>query len=1244
MKKCLLFIFALIITSAASGVPTLSGTYNIPGGFPTIADAITALNASGVGPGGVTFNVAAGYIENITSTLSITATGTSTNPIIFQKNPLTGGANPRVVASFTGSGTPGTAVQDGIWNLIGSDYVTIDGIDLLDPNSSNPATMEYGYGMFKASPVNGCQYNTIQNCTVTLNRVNNASGSGPALDGSRAINVVNALVTAQTTAVTVTTAAGSNSYNRFYAYTLQNCNIGIALVGYAAATPFTLADQNNDAGGTAATTGNTIINYGGALGATNPAAGVRTQNQYGLNVSWNTINNNNGLGVSHVSTLRGIFTQAATSAGETISHNTLTINGGSTTSQISVIENVAGSTAAGNTININNNTIQNCTWPTATTGAFYGIFNSSTAATVNIFGNIILNITLPTTSSSCYMINGGVSPGPTNLNIYNNEIGNINKTVSGTFYAIFTGSVSSVIPNVSIHDNNIHHMTMGGGGNALYGIHNLTSSTNESYYNNTINNLTNNGTGGIFGIYTNTVAGTRSVYGNTINTFMAAGGSGGNVWGIYCAASSSSVYKNKIYDLSSGTASGIVYGINITSGSVNNVYNNYISDLRTPAANAAIPLVGLYIGGGTAANAYYNTIYLNATGSGLLFGSACIYASTTVTLELRNNIAVNLSTPNGTGIASAYRRSTALLTSYSMSSNNNDFYVGTTSAGQVTFYDGTTTYPTMALYKGLVAPRDNVSFTENPPFVNVAISDLHILTTVLTLCESGGSRVTAPIAVTNDWDLDLRCGEPGYAGTGTAPDVGADEFDGISPLFCFAPAAVTILFMNPTTVLISWVPPVPPPSVGYEYEVRTSGPPGGGPIGLFTSGSTPLTNVTVAGLAGNTTYYVYLRSSCGAGIFSPWTIAYPFTTPVQTIITGTITDSLGNAPPESSMYIQAHTRCNPNDTLSTMNGGISYSVANGIGTYTLNYSQFLNPPAAGEQIFMTFNNGTTYEFDPEMVLISPGGMTNYNVVIRLVRHVHLPFKTSWVRVIVPPHSTLMIHYTYVYGCGNTDVFQWNGFHWVKFRQWNHNHYCTWRYIRNDSNKPQVYVIHNDNGNIWFDMYLTNLYYPTTPSNNNLFALINNGWRDRPYTSCEFGNFMVPHLTFVDYEGASLGDFPQVLGDGGVGSLEVQFESYDNMFWGDMTLMIDLSHVTHSGTLTLTDPDAIFPSVTSTISLGDTAAFFHTGGMLFPGQHSMTLSAGGGLSIGLDGFIYTSVVPYPDLPTVTTSPVLLTDWN
>lgn len=74
------------------------------------------------------------------------------------------GANPLLTAYVNGAGTPGTAVQDGIFRLVGSDYVTIDGINLTENplNITNPSTMEYGFGLFKQSVSNGCQFNTIK--------------------------------------------------------------------------------------------------------------------------------------------------------------------------------------------------------------------------------------------------------------------------------------------------------------------------------------------------------------------------------------------------------------------------------------------------------------------------------------------------------------------------------------------------------------------------------------------------------------------------------------------------------------------------------------------------------------------------------------------------------------------------------------------------------------------------------------------------------------------------------------------------------------------------------------------------------------------------------------------------------------------------------------------------------------------------------------------------------------------------
>lgn len=72
----------------------LTGVKFVPGDYAIIILAVAAVNTAGVGPGGVTFNVAANYTETITAVISLTATGTSANPLIFRKDPATSGRQP----------------------------------------------------------------------------------------------------------------------------------------------------------------------------------------------------------------------------------------------------------------------------------------------------------------------------------------------------------------------------------------------------------------------------------------------------------------------------------------------------------------------------------------------------------------------------------------------------------------------------------------------------------------------------------------------------------------------------------------------------------------------------------------------------------------------------------------------------------------------------------------------------------------------------------------------------------------------------------------------------------------------------------------------------------------------------------------------------------------------------------------------------------------------------------------------
>ncbi|MBL7728798.1 MAG: hypothetical protein JNM68_13970, partial [Dinghuibacter sp.] len=816
MRKIVLLL--VFLCAVGSTFAQLTGPKAIPGDYATISAAITDLNAQGVGAGGVTFNVAAGHTETLAGKQTITATGTVANPVVFQKSGA--GANP-VITSYTGTVATPSVIADGMIVLAGSDYITFDGIDLQEAagNTTTTTVMEFGFGLFLASATNGCQNNTIKNCTITLNRLQNTAWTAPGHNGSVGIAICNALHTASG-AVTITAASGSNSNNKFYSNTIQNCNAGIAFTGFAATSPFTLGDTNNDVGGNSASTGNTIINYGGAAAATNPAHGIFANNQWGFNCSYNTINNNNGSGVNHVSTLRGIFLNASsTSASVNCNNNNITIKGGGTTSQVSFIENSFGSTPAGNTVNINNNT---CTgeYLTATTGSFFGIYNTATPATLNMQNNTVNGVTYSdgalTGTGTVYPIYSTASNAGTTKNITGNTVNNINRTgtsggttigiyvssgtngmvvnitgntvsnmaIDGTGTASIMYGIQAATGTINISNNNVNNLQClkTTGTSAMYGIYDIASPVNETYNNNDVHALIHNGTGTVYGIYANSVAGTRTTMGNLVYNLFTTGTT---IAGINMASSSPNVYKNKVYDIESSSAgaptvSGILLTSTATSGTAN-IYNNLVGDLKAPnAVTTTAPSVrGINLAAASTTanfNISHNSVFLNASSSGANFGTAALFATASATassgtLTLKSNVFVNLSTAAGTGFTVAYQRSGTALNNYTTASNNNLFYAGTPSAANLIFYDGTSSDQTMAAFKTRVAPGESASVSENPNFLSTLGSSadfLHIDPTIATQIESGGMPVAG---ITDDYDGDTR--------NVTNPDMGADEFNGI---------------------------------------------------------------------------------------------------------------------------------------------------------------------------------------------------------------------------------------------------------------------------------------------------------------------------------------------------------------------------------------------------------------------------------------------------------------------------------
>jgi trimeric autotransporter adhesin len=830
MKKIylLLMMVVLFVTSQAQLAVTVTNqtntTPNLLASYPSLSAALTDLNAVTAMTGPVTLTLAAG---SETSPITGFTIGSATlNPVLSATNSVlinTSGA--AIINAAVGVSTPASTAPDGMLKIVGADYITIDGLTLTDANAANPATMEFGIALFKASLSDGAQNNTIKNCTISMQRINNVAGTAPMVEGAVGILVINSIPTAATTSLTPTAAVGTNSFNKFYSNAISGGNYGIALSGFAALTPFATGDAGNDIGGSSLATGNTILNFGGVAASTNPAAGIRANNQFGgINISYNTINNNNGNGANHVTTLRGIFAQAGTSASATINNNTVTIKSSATTSAATAIDNAIGSTAASNTININNNTIQNCTYATATTGTLTGILTSATATTVNTNGNTINGNSVGTAAQVGICIFQGIynSGSAINYNASNNTI--TNNTIlsnSGTMYCL-RGSTSLLTWNNNIINTNSIPNNALAATTQLFGMYDLSSPTQENFANNQVNNLTIGGSSTSIaaimgGMYFNTTASSvKNWVNNTVHTITYSSSSTGaaTVYGIYTLSGNTILLsKNKVYNLSSTGASGAVNGLYIGSGTTITAINNYIGDLKTPAANATIPLNGINVQGGTTVNAYNNTIYLNTTSTGALFGSNAILASTSPSLNLRNNIFVNKSTPVGaTGFTSAYRRSSTTLTTYAATSNNNLFYAGTPGVNNLIHYDGTASFQTLAAYKALVASRDAASVSEDPSFLSLVGSNptfLHINTTIATQIESGGASIAA---VTDDYDGDVR--------NATTPDIGADEFAGVpldinAPSILYTPLTFTCASSARTlTATISDLSGVPTTGVG----------------------------------------------------------------------------------------------------------------------------------------------------------------------------------------------------------------------------------------------------------------------------------------------------------------------------------------------------------------------------------------------------------------------------------------------
>lgn len=595
------------------------GNYYVPSVcYPTIASFVSALNAGTVSCA-VVCNVAAGHTETAPAGgINLTQTGTAANTITFIKNGV--GANPIVYAPVgTVSVTAAATVADYIFTLNGSDYITIDGIDLVDNNLSGAAMIEVGYGLFKASATDGCNNNIIRNCQITLNQDNYWTATPLNFEfGSTGIMLRNTTRSALTSPLSISTAGGRSDNNQFYGNTISDVINGFVLGGYNdPSSPYTYYDQNNNIG--ILGNGNSINRFGNdALSGTSRSSGVYAIYQNSITVTDNTIQSSVGGLEPHSNVLYGVFISGPISGNQlqvmSINNNDISLYAHENSTTMKGIKTGSTSGVGADNVNIVGNTIHNCTFyddPGVIgfpSGEFLAIDNVLNANSVTIADNDITNNVLNTdVTGNLYLIYNSVTSPFTEVSgnyLYNNY-----KTIASTtgiYYGYYSAN-GSATGSQEFHDNVIDGFGIPTTQNGSACAVRISSSVNQDkmVYNNQVSNMTTGSSVATMyncAFYIDAMTSGNEVFGNSVTNMSGSG---------YMAA----------YNLASAAST-------VSSSNVSYVfYNNSVDGMSTTSSNTgAVGIVAYFPTVGSGPFTFYNNSIRNlsssASFSGYIYGAA----------------------------------------------------------------------------------------------------------------------------------------------------------------------------------------------------------------------------------------------------------------------------------------------------------------------------------------------------------------------------------------------------------------------------------------------------------------------------------------------------------------------------------------------------------------------------------------------------------------------------------------------
>ena len=803
--------------------------------------------------------------------------------------------------------------------------------------------------------VNGILVRNVKNFTISNNTVTSSAGLTTA--GTLRGIYINAFN--NTPIGTFTNAINSNILD-IKSGVLAGAISGIVSESTSATPTSTITINNNTINGLS----HTIASATGTL------LFIQQTSPYGtVSVSNNTFNSLTANTLGSATFISASYSMPTATSTQTYSNNILTGGfnktgaGGTVTCYTSGSSSVIGSTHTSTGNNFSGITVTGATGITGWASSDGSITNTPLK---NVTGNTFSNWIGGTSA----LVGITFNYGSNGSSINNNTINNLNS--AGSITGIILGSSNSGASQ-TITGNTVTNLTSTGtgigfniGGIAIAG-HLVTNLNVNNNIVNTFNNASS--TGQVIGINAGAGAtGTSNVYNNEVFGLNASGVTpliGGIA--VLGTTGSFNVYSNKVRNLNAsgsttnnGAASGFVLqgGINV------NCYNNIVSNLNNALGSGINALMGFQVQSSNANSTYKiynNSIFMNATSSGTNFGTSGIFHSgnttaTTGALDLVNNIIINQSVANGTGITAAFRRSIATLENYLPSSNRNLLYAGTPSATSVIFNDGTTSFQTISAFKTQVAGRETLSFTREGSFVFETPGSYFISLTpsspdflkpvngILTIAESGAASFSS--LFTTDYSSAIRAGNAGYAGTGTAPDLGAFEFNGQSPAPTIVLNSVTPAAIQQCTTSSRLVSATVTTTSGTITSVVLN----------YAFNGVAQTGITMTNTSGNI-----------------WEGSIPASVPTNATVTWLV--SATNSTPLTSIYNGTTYKDNPLfGTSSTATASVATTCAGGSSTI----SAALSSPVAASYIAPTPASSPTTDEDLANVTITNGATTILN--------------------------------------------------------------------------------------------------------------------------------------------------------------------------------------------------------------------------------------------------------------------------